>query len=65
MQTSTRNENGYVTAPEYARYWSLSRDTVARLCREGQIPGAVKRGRNWRIPVTELEPNHGRDPRDM
>jgi excisionase family DNA binding protein len=34
-----------------AQLLDVSPRTVARWCRDGQVPGAVKLGRVWRIPL--------------
>ena len=41
----------YQTAEEYAETNNLSHSNVRAQCRKGKIPGAVKSGRNWLIPV--------------
>ena len=35
---------------ELARHWRCSPDTVVRLCEDGEITGAFKVRRQWRIP---------------
>ena len=34
----------------------LHERTVARMAREGRIPGAIKVGRGWRFPADQLSP---------
>ena len=43
-----------VTVDEYAKANRLSRMTVYRMLRAGQIEGATRYNRQWRIPVTSL-----------
>ncbi len=37
-----------------AKRLNLSRDSVARLFREGRLPGAIRVGGRWRLPEDEL-----------
>ena len=46
----------YLTADELADRLRLSRDSVVRRCRDGSLPGALKFGKLWRIPVKEEAP---------
>jgi len=39
----------------FAELTGLHRDTVARMVREGRIPGAHKQGREWRFPADDLQ----------
>jgi len=39
----------------FAELTGLHRDTVARMVREGRIPGARKQGREWRFPADDLQ----------
>ena len=41
----------YVSTAEAAEDLGVSRDTVKRLCRAGEIQGALKVGRSWIIPT--------------
>lgn len=50
-------KKSYYTVEEVARYYSVSPETVRRMCREGRIPGATQFGRQWRIPVKFIEEN--------
>lgn len=45
----------YVGPGEYAAMLGASTNTVRRLCVKGGIPGAVKLGGQWRIPIKEEE----------
>ena len=47
----------YLTVEELALRLRLSRDSVLRRCRDGSIPGALKFGKLWRIPVKEEPPS--------
>jgi len=48
----------FVTATEVARYLSLSPRTVAKMARDGRIPGHPVSGtarRTWRFKLSEVE----------
>lgn len=47
----------YLTVEELALRLRLSRDSVLRRCRDGSLPGALKFGKLWRIPVKEETPS--------
>ena len=47
----------YLTVEELALRLRLSRDSVLRRCRDGSIPGTLKFGKLWRIPVKEETPS--------
>lgn len=47
----------YLTVEELALRLRLSSDSVLRRCRDGSIPGALKFGNLWRIPVKEETPS--------
>lgn len=47
---------GMVDAKEAAARLGLHERTVARMAREGRIPGAVKVGRSWRFRADRLAP---------
>lgn len=49
---------------EAAARLGLHERTVARMAREGRIPGAVKIGRGWRFPADRLETRPPRRPVD-
>lgn len=38
------------TNKEIAIEWGISDHAVNDLCRRGEIPGAIKEGKSWRIP---------------
>jgi hypothetical protein len=50
---SAARDAGYVTANEYAAAAGISANAVRLACRQGRIR-AVKRGRDWQIPLAEL-----------
>jgi hypothetical protein len=43
-----------------AHRWGVSSDVVRRLLRDGLIPGAIKVGRDWLVPITAER--HGAEP---
>lgn len=43
----------YLTVREFADLFKLSPISVRRHCENGNIPGAIKFGTLWRIPVKE------------
>jgi excisionase family DNA binding protein len=48
----------FVTAAEVARYLSLSPRTIAKMARDGRIPGHSVSGtarRTWRFKLSEVE----------
>lgn len=47
----------YLTINELAARLRLSRDSVLRRCQDGSIPGALKFGKLWRIPIKEETPS--------
>lgn len=47
----------YLTAEELAARLRVSTCSVVRRCRDGSIPGVVKFGKLWRIPVKEETPS--------
>ena len=52
-------EKGFMGTAKAAEKWDLSREYVAKLCREGQIPG-VKQDKHsgfWLIPVDARNPS--------
>ena len=40
----------YLTLAEYAEKHGKQRNILGRHCRDGRIPGAVRRGKEWYIP---------------
>ena len=53
--------NEYITAQQAAEKWNISDRRVRVLCREGKIPGAVKDGKTYKIPVDAVKPADGRE----
>ena len=51
---------GYTTVKEIAEKWNIKPRTVQIMCAEGKLPGAVKFGRDWAIPVDAKRPSDGR-----
>lgn len=45
----------YVGPEEYAETVGVCPKTVRRLCANGAVPGVIKVGGQWRIPVKEEE----------
>lgn len=45
----------YLTVEEFASRFNLAASSVRRHCANGNIPGAIKFDRLWRIPVKEKE----------
>ena len=50
----------FMTAQQAAEKWGLSDRRVRVLCREGKIPGAVKNGKSYQIPIDAQKPVDGR-----
>lgn len=53
-------EDDYVTVQEYASDSGRSEARIKILCKEGRIPGAVKKGSRWFIPRTAKLPQDAR-----
>ena len=49
-----------MSTKEAASLWSISDRQVSKLCGEGKIKGAVKKGRTWAIPFGTEKPTDGR-----
>ena len=47
----------YITAQPAAEQWNISDRRMRVLCREGKIPGAVKEGKAYKIPVDAENPS--------
>ncbi len=45
---------------EVATIWGISDRQVSKLCCEGKVKGAIKKGRNWLIPIDAVKPADGR-----
>ena len=61
------NEDGivYLSSEETAMRWGISDRRVRVLCENGQIPGAIRRGKLWKIPVSAEKPRDGRTMRRL
>lgn len=44
----------YMTIPEVCEFLRLGERTVYEMCREGELPGAVKVGNQWRVDQEKL-----------
>ena len=51
---------GYTTVKDIAEKWNVKPRTVQIMCTDGKIPGAVKFGRDWAIPVDSNRPSDRR-----
>lgn len=61
------NEDGvvYLSSEKTARRWGISDRRVRVLCENGQIPGAIRNGKLWKIPVFAEKPRDGRTMRGL
>lgn len=50
----------FLTAPQAAERLGVSRYRIWQFCAAGRLPGAVKHGRDWLIPVAALAAVAGR-----
>lgn len=51
----------YISAQQVAAKWNISDRRVRVLCKEGKIPGAIKDGKSYKIPVDAKKPADGRE----
>jgi hypothetical protein len=51
---------GFMTTKEAADKWEISDRRVRTLCSEGKVPGTVKDGRSYKIPIRTKKPTDGR-----
>lgn len=49
-----------MSTKEAASLWNISDRQVSKLCGEGKIKGAIKKGRTWAIPFGTEKPTDGR-----
>ena len=49
-----------MSTKEAAALWGISDRQVSKLCGEGKVSGAVKKGRSWAIPIDTAKPADGR-----
>ena len=61
------NEDGivYLSSEETARRWGISDRRVRVLCENGQVEGAVRNGKLWKIPQSAVKPRDGRTMRAL
>lgn len=52
--------NGYRTVKDMSEKWGITQRAIQSMCAEGRIPGVVKFGRAWAIPVGVEKPIDGR-----
>ncbi len=50
----------YLSIQQAAEQWAVSSRRVQQLCKSGEIDGAVKEGRSWRIPAQAQSPVRAR-----
>ncbi|MDR2647723.1 MAG: helix-turn-helix domain-containing protein [Oscillospiraceae bacterium] len=50
----------YMSVREAAEKWKLSERRVHTLCRDGRIPGLIRFGRSWGIPIVTEKPDDAR-----
>lgn len=55
VRINGRDLSEYIEAADIASRLNKTRETVWRLCRAGEIPGAVQLGTQWFIPAESAE----------
>ena len=50
----------YMTVKELAKQWNISSRMVTIYCKEGRIPGAIKKGNLWLAPSGVKKPEDNR-----
>lgn len=53
-----------LTSTEMAQIWNISARRISRLCSEGRVEGAFKKGKTWLIPQEAPKPEDPRRPGD-
>ena len=53
--------DGYATIKIIAEKWTITPRRIQILCSQGKIPGAVKFGRDWAVPIDATKPKDGRE----
>src|SRR5665647_57772 len=53
----------YISAKAAAEQWSISDRRVRVYCAGHRIPGAIRQGKTWLIPVDAVKPGDGRQLR--
>lgn len=46
----------YITCQEASMLWDISPRRIQQMCKDGEIEGAKKEGKSWRIPETAVSP---------
>lgn len=61
------NESGIIfkSTKETAERWGVSDRRVRILCESGQVAGAVRNGKMWKIPLSAEKPRDGRTMRSL
>ena len=65
MYAMTENGIVYLSSEETARRWGISDRRVRVLCENGQISGAIRNGKLWKIPASVEKPRDGRTMRGL
>lgn len=52
MTSEAEKIEGYYTPQEAAREFRVAEKTIRNMCERGEIEGAVKIGRQWRVPAS-------------
>ena len=55
-----KTDGTFLTVAQAAEKWDISERRIRVLCAEGKIPGAMQKGRGWRIPLDAQKPSDGR-----
>ena len=55
----------YISVAEAAQKWHVSERSVRNYCAQGKIIGAVREGRNWRIPADAVRPERIKSKRSL
>ena len=50
----------FMTVKEASAKWGISDRRIRVLCAEGKIPGVIKEGKSWKIPLDTAKPIDGR-----
>ena len=50
----------YITAKQAAEQWGITVRRVQDMCRNNQLPGSVRHGRDWMIPLDAVRPTDRR-----
>ncbi len=50
----------YITTQEAAGKWEITVRRVQVLCTQGRVPGAIRHGWSWAIPVDAAKPEDAR-----